>query len=141
MGIESVADVQDVVWFASRHHLCVAVKSNEHVYMDRSTIARSFLIRMHKMQIFNIDYLFSIATTIGDGNCKQHHKVRPAITMVGGVFWHEVYDKLRVTGYIVLGGMALTVCVNGRYVRILDIMKLYMCTSIATYDRNDKNKS
>jgi hypothetical protein len=41
----------------------------------------------------------------------------------------------------VLGGMLLTVCVNGGYVRILDIMRLYMCTSNATYDGNDKNES
>ena len=66
--------------------------------------------------------------------------MQPTITMVGGVFWREVYDKLSGTRYIVLGGMALTICVNDRYVGILDILKLYMCTSIATYDRNDRNE-
>lgn len=111
--IESVADVQEAIRFAARHHLRVAVKSSGHDFMGRSTAAGSFLIWMHKMRSINIDDSFSIATTVGGGNCSY---VQPAITVVGGVFWREVYDKLQGTGYIVLGGMALTVCATGGYV-------------------------
>jgi len=110
--VESVADIQKAVKFAAQHKLRIAVKSSGHDYMGRSTAPGSFLIWMHKMKNITIDYAFPIA----GGKCKDTDFV-PAITVVGGVNWGEVYDKLNNTDYIVLGGMGLTICATGGYVQ------------------------
>ena len=111
--VESVADIQKAVKFAAQHKLRIAVKSSGHDYMGRSTAPGSFLIWTHKMKNITIDYAFP---TAGGGKCK-HTDFVPAITVVGGVNWGEVYDKLNNTDYIVLGGMALTICATGGYVQ------------------------
>ena len=112
--VESVQDVQKAVKFASDHNLRIAVKSSGHDYSGRSAATGSFLIWMHKMKNYNpnnisIDYTF----TATDKNCKKFST--PAVTVTGGVQWGEVYDALKPTGYIALGGMGLTIYANGVY--------------------------
>jgi FAD/FMN-containing dehydrogenase len=112
--VESVQDVQKAVKFASDHNLRIAVKSSGHDYSGRSAATGSFLIWMHKMKYYtpnniSIDYTF----TATDKNCKKFST--PAVTVTGGVEWGEVYDALKPTGYIVLGGFCLTICASGGY--------------------------
>lgn len=64
---------------------------------------------MHKMKNISIDYLF---TTTSDCGLNV-----PASTGVGGIGGAEVYDTLKPTNYIVVGGMGLPIWATGGYVQ------------------------
>lgn len=108
--VEQVDDVQKAVEFAARNNLRLAVKSTGHDYNGRSSAPGSFLIWLHKLKKISINYEFHPA-----GSSCMHSQ--PAITISGGVGWGEVYDALKGTGYIVLGGLGLTVCSTGGWVQ------------------------
>jgi FAD/FMN-containing dehydrogenase len=105
--VEAVDDVQKAVRFASLHDLRVVVKSSGHDFLGRSAAAGSFLIWMHKLKSIRIHEPW--------GGCGVYSEA--AITVVGGVSWGEVYDALKGTGHVVVGGMSLTVSATGGYVQ------------------------
>jgi FAD/FMN-containing dehydrogenase len=105
--VEEISDVQKTIQFGSRHNLRVVVKTSGHDFLGRSTAAGSFLIWMHKLK--NL--------TIHDSFVRCGRPATPAVTVVGGIPWGEVYDALNATGYIVVGAMSLTVGAAGGYVQ------------------------
>lgn len=109
---ETVDDVQKALKFAAERNLRIVVKSSGHDWLGRSASAGSFLLWMHKMKkSITVDYKF----TATDG-CEDSNPV-PAVTVVGGVAWGEVYDVLKPTGYIAVGGTSLTICASGGYLQ------------------------
>lgn len=108
--VEAVHDVQNAVRFAALHNLHVVVKTSGHDFLGRSAAAGSFLIWMHKFKGITIHQSFE-----PEGGCAHYRGA--AITVVGGIPWGEVYDALKPTGYILVGGMSLTVGATGGYVQ------------------------
>lgn len=106
--VEAIAHVEKAIKFAAQHRLRMAVKTSGHDFLGRSTAAGSFLIWMHKLKK-NI--------TIHESFARCGHPATPAVTVVGGVAWGEVYDALNSTGYILVGAMSLTVGATGGYVQ------------------------
>ena len=105
--VEAVIDVQNAIRFATRHNLRVVVKTSGHDFLGRSTAAGSFLIWMHKLKSIRIHEPWA--------GPRGHHEA--AVTIVGGVLWGEVYDALKPTDYIAVGGMSLTVGATGGFVQ------------------------
>ena len=109
---ETVDDIQKALRFAAKKNLRIVVKSSGHDWLGRSAAPGSFLLWMHKMKKnITIDYGFTAI-----GRCEASNPV-PAVTVVGGVAWGEVYDVLKPTGYIAVGGMSLTICASGGYLQ------------------------
>lgn len=107
--VEAVQDVQNAIRFATLHNLRVVIKTSGHDFLGRSAAAGSFLIWMHKLKNITIHESF-----VPESGCAHHGA---AITVVGGVPWGEVYDALKPTGYILVGGMSLTVGAGGGFVQ------------------------
>lgn len=108
--VEAVHDVQNAIRFATLHNLRVVVKTSGHDFLGRSAAAGSFLVWMHQFKNSTVHESFE-----PEGGCGQYHGA--AITVVGGVAWGEVYDALKSTGYILVGGMSLTVGATGGFVQ------------------------
>ena len=108
--VEQISDVQMAVRFAAHNNLRLVVKSTGHDYNGRSSAHGSFLVWLHKLKNISINDSFTPA-----GASCMHSQ--PAITVTGGVAWGEVYDALKGTGYIVIGGLGLTVCATGGWVQ------------------------
>ncbi|XP_024368149.1 uncharacterized FAD-linked oxidoreductase ARB_02478 [Physcomitrium patens] len=106
--VATTRDVQSAVKFAARHKLRVVVKTSGHDFLGRSSAAGSFLIWMHKWKNITIDESF-VSCGGERGN--------PVVKVDGGVAWGEVYDALKGTGWIVLGGMSLTVSATGGFIQ------------------------
>ncbi|KAK7058063.1 FAD-binding domain-containing protein [Favolaschia claudopus] len=105
--VETVADVQAAVKFASTHNLRLAVKSSGHDYLGRSTAPNSLLIHMAK--VTNVDFTDNFLV---DGK-----NLGSAVTVGPGVHLQDIYMQTKARGKIAIGGTAATVCAAGGYLQ------------------------
>lgn len=110
--VESVAQIQETVGFAKRHHLRLVIKNSGHDFLGRSSAPESLQIFTHDMRSINVvdDFMPSGAPPHSTGQ-------GPAVTIEAGVSVGELYAEVGRHNRSVIAGAASTIGAAGGYVQ------------------------
>ncbi|KAJ7717981.1 FAD-binding domain-containing protein [Mycena metata] len=105
--VETVADVQAAVKFASTYDLRLVIKSSGHDSLGRSTAPQSLRIHTSKLNSISFTGNFFVGT----------QDMGAAVTVGSGVHMNDLYQQGKANGRITVGATAATVCAAGGYVQ------------------------
>ena len=111
--VESAADIQATVEFASKYNIKLAIKNTGHDFLGRSSAPDSLQISTYKMKSVTVVNNFTPSVPAGT-NAPPGVK---AVTVGAGVQLHDMYAYLGTQGVMVVGGSSNTVGIAGGYIQ------------------------